>query len=239
MTSSQRRSLTEALIVWLVAVLSASLLFQLRGASRVIANNLMAFTSAILLYLPAMVLWIRRESFDFFERNRQAFFNSLRWTLIVSLVVFPILALLNHFYQAIPIHLKFFGTGFWKLEAHYTSVESHRPLLSTFFFHLVMVAFAEEFFFRGYFLKRMKEVFDDRIDFWGVKVGWAFFLTAFLFALSHSLIVVRWWHFAIFFPALVFGWLREKIGGLTAPILFHALSNTFAAWVGIHYLVMK
>src|SRR4030095_2674963 len=135
MNDSRRRSLIEALIVWFLAVASASLLFQLRGASPVIANNLMAFTSAILLYLPAMVLWINRESFDFFERDRKAFVNSLKWTGIVSLLIFPILVLLNHFYQAIPIHLKFLGTGFWKTEAHYVSVESHRPLLNTFFFH--------------------------------------------------------------------------------------------------------
>src|SRR4029450_7899275 len=239
METSRRRSLTEALLVWFVAVAAASLLFHLRSLSPVLAHNLMAFTSAILLYLPARVLWVRRESFDFFERTRGALLNSLKWTLYVSLLIFPILALLNHFYQAIPIEIKAFGTGFWKLESHYVSAPSNLSLVKTFFFHLVMVALPEEFFFRGYLLKRLKEVFTDRIDFWGVKIGWAFFLTAFLFALSHSLIVVRWWHFAIFFPALVFGWSRDKTGAITASILFHALSNTFAAWVALHYQVIK
>jgi CAAX protease family protein len=234
MMPSQRRALTEALTVWAIAILAMSLLYHFRVIP-FIADNLMLFTSGLLLYLPVLIMWRRQESFDFFERDGWALWNSVKWTLIVSLLIFPPFLVLNHFYQMIPVKIKFMGTGFWKLAAHYEPVASHRPLLKIFFFHLILVALPEEFFFRGYLLKRFREVFDDQIRFLGVRTGKAFFLTALFFAASHSLITVKWWHFAIFFPALIFGWLREKTNGLVAPILFHALCNTFSAWVGMHY----
>ena len=107
--------------------------------------------------------------------------------------------------------------------------------MNSLLFHFFLVAFPEEFFFRGYFLRRMRQIFQDQKTFRGVLIGKAFFLTALIFAFSHSLIVLRWWHAAIFFPALAFGWLREKTQGLTAPILFHTLCNLFSTWVGLHY----
>jgi membrane protease YdiL (CAAX protease family) len=33
---------------------------------------------------------------------------------------------------------------------------------------------------------------------------------------------------AVFFPSLVFGWLRARTGGVGAAIAFHALCNLFS-----------
>jgi membrane protease YdiL (CAAX protease family) len=60
-------------------------------------------------------------------------------------------------------------------------------------------------------------------------------LTCLIFAASHSIIAFRWWHFAIFFPSLVFGWLRDRTGGLVAPVLFHAASNLAMRHIGQLY----
>jgi hypothetical protein len=46
-----------------------------------------------------------------------------------------------------------------------------------------------------------------------------------LFAFGHSLVQVQWWHFAIFFPSLVFGWMRARSGGVLAGAFFHAWAN--------------
>jgi membrane protease YdiL (CAAX protease family) len=40
---------------------------------------------------------------------------------------------------------------------------------------------------------------------------------------------------AVFFPALVFGWLRQRTGGIGAPMLFHALSNSFTLYLAQSY----
>jgi membrane protease YdiL (CAAX protease family) len=45
------------------------------------------------------------------------------------------------------------------------------------------------------------------------------------FAFGHSLVNPQWWHFATFFPGLVFAWMRERSGGVTAGAFFHAICN--------------
>ena len=49
-----------------------------------------------------------------------------------------------------------------------------------------------------------------------------------LFAMGH-LVSLQPWRLGTFFPGLLFGWLRERTGGLAAPIVLHALSNLFIA----------
>ncbi len=217
-----KKYFVEAWVVWAITILFASLAFQFQGIA-LIGNNLMLITSALLIYMPIAALYRRKESFDFFEKNLSQVFYSLKILLLALLVISPPLFLLNHFFQTLVFH------------AHYHPAIKNTSLWTVFFFHTLVVAFPEEFFFRGYLLKRFQQYFQDKKIFLGIRIGTGFFLTAFIFAISHSLITLRWWHFSIFFPALVFGWLREKTNGLVAPILFHALSNVFAAWVGLHY----
>ena len=40
---------------------------------------------------------------------------------------------------------------------------------------------------------------------------------------------------AVFFPSLVFGWLRAKTGGIGAPLAFHAFCNVFSEILGRAY----
>jgi len=222
MTSEAKKYFAEAWIVWGVTIFLASLAFHLQGVPW-IRGNLMLITSGLLVYMPVWALYRRRESFDFFEKSLPQLAYSLKILSLVSLAIFGPLFALNHYFQA------------WAFHAHYYPSNKNATLWTVFFFHTLVVAFPEEFFFRGYLLKRFQQYFQDSRRFLGVTMGKAFFLTAFVFAISHSLITLRWWHFSIFFPALAFGWLREKTGGLVAPILFHAFSNVFAAWVALHY----
>ena len=46
-----------------------------------------------------------------------------------------------------------------------------------------------------------------------------------LFAIGHSIVQFQWWHFAIIFPSLVFGWMRALTGGIIAGAIFHWWSN--------------
>lgn len=105
-------------------------------------------------------------------------------------------------------------------------------------YHLFFVAIPEEFFYRGYFQTRLNEVFPRRGLVFGVPVGWALPLASLFFAFGHSLVVFRWWHFATFFPGLVFGWLRERTGNPLAGALFHAWANVTVAWLDTAYGVI-
>ena len=89
---------------------------------------------------------------------------------------------------------------------------------------LLVVALPEEFFFRGYLQQRLKLQFGGGPSVFGVRLGGAFWLTQVLFALGH-LVEPYPWRLAVFFPALLFGWLREKSGSLPAGILYHASCN--------------
>jgi hypothetical protein len=102
-------------------------------------------------------------------------------------------------------------------------------------FQLLLVAIPEEFFFRGYFQSTIDRVFTSRKRLLGVDVGWGFLITAVVFAIAHTIVAYQWWHFSIFFPALLFGYLRLKTGSITAPILFHTASNVLMDWFSRSY----
>ncbi len=92
-------------------------------------------------------------------------------------------------------------------------------------YHLFFVAIPEEFFYRGYVQTRLNEVFPRKWRLFGADLGWGWLITCAVFAIGHSVVSPQWWHFAIFFPSLVFGWMRERTGGVLAGALFHAWAN--------------
>ncbi len=102
-------------------------------------------------------------------------------------------------------------------------------------YHLFFVALPEEFFYRGYVQTRLDEVFPARWTWLGVRVGWGLPLACLLFAFGHSLVEVRWWHFATFFPGLVFGWMRARTGQPLAGALFHAWCNVVVVLLDTAY----
>jgi membrane protease YdiL (CAAX protease family) len=98
-------------------------------------------------------------------------------------------------------------------------------------YHLFFVAIPEEFFYRGYVQTRLDEAYGTPWTILGVRLGWGWLLTCVIFAFGHSIVQFQWWHFAIIFPSLAFGWLRARTGGILAGALFHAFCN-----VGVNIL---
>lgn len=104
-------------------------------------------------------------------------------------------------------------------------------LLSLVAYHLLFVAIPEELFYRGYMQSRLDEVWPPRWRVGGALLGPGWLLTCVVFALGHSLVVFQWWHVFIVFPALVFGWMRAKTGGILAGAFFHAACNIAVGWL--------
>lgn len=209
----------EPFVAWVLVVAVARLSADV--SLPVIQKNASLITAVFLLYLPVLLSMKKRESVGYVDRTWGVFVRGISAALAASLVIFPLAIAVNHFYQG------FFGNeyetsrfpGFWNFALA----------------QLVLVSFPEEFFFRGYFQERLQVLFRRRWKIFGISAGPGLFLCAALFALSHSLVSFQWWHSLIFFPALVFGWLRERTGTITAPILFHFLCNLFSRWVTLHY----
>lgn len=94
---------------------------------------------------------------------------------------------------------------------------------------VLVVALPEELFYRGWMQTAWARTAPGRgVTVLGARLGAGFLWTQLLFAAGH-LVVLQPWRLATFFPALLFGWLRERTGSVAAPVAFHALSNLFLA----------
>jgi membrane protease YdiL (CAAX protease family) len=89
---------------------------------------------------------------------------------------------------------------------------------------LFVVALPEEFFYRGFIQTRLRDSWPQGKVVFGVRLGPAFWWTAALFALGH-LAIFQVWRLGVFFPALLFGWMREKTGTVMGAALVHGVAN--------------
>jgi membrane protease YdiL (CAAX protease family) len=94
--------------------------------------------------------------------------------------------------------------------------------------HLIVVAIPEEVFFRGYLMERLERVWPPTRRLFGAKVGWALVVSSALFAIGHLAVIPNPVRLAVFFPGLLFGWMRARTGSIAAGATYHALCNLLA-----------
>lgn len=91
---------------------------------------------------------------------------------------------------------------------------------------LLVVALPEEALFRGYIQGRLTERFTAHRRLLGASVSIpALLLQALLFALIHFAVDLDPTRLAVFFPALLFGWVRALRDGIGAAAALHAMCN--------------
>jgi membrane protease YdiL (CAAX protease family) len=100
---------------------------------------------------------------------------------------------------------------------------------------LLVIALPEEAFYRGYLQSRLDEVWAPRLRVFGATLGPGVVATAMIFAAGHLATVQVPARLAVFFPALVFGWLRARTGGIGASVCFHATCNLYSLILGRGY----
>ncbi len=108
---------------------------------------------------------------------------------------------------------------------------------------VMVIALPEEAFYRGYVQTSLQragaaspqESARPGFRLLGAPVGWAIPATSAFFALGHFLTEPHPQRLAVFFPSLVFGWLRNRTGGIGAAVALHAISNLFSATLGRSY----
>jgi membrane protease YdiL (CAAX protease family) len=214
----------EVLILYSFVLTAITALFHLKGIT-FIRESLSALVAVLLVYPAYWHVQKRRLPIVFFEKDAAHALRSLKLFALAALVIFPLFFLAAHFYQTLLFDLDFTTR---RLKWSWTEAA----------IQVFLIALPEEFFFRGYLQSALATRFSGRFRPLGLKaleVSWAVPLTCLIFAASHSVIALRWWHFAIFFPSLVFGWLRDRTGGLVAPVLFHAASNLVMRHIGQLY----
>jgi membrane protease YdiL (CAAX protease family) len=102
-------------------------------------------------------------------------------------------------------------------------------IIKTVYFYL-LVGPAEEVLFRGYVQSRLNAVFEKPFRFFGVEWGWGLVMASALFGLWHVVLsplgVGAWWHGVwTFFAGLIFGYVRERSGGVLAASILHSVLN--------------
>ena len=124
----------------------------------------------------------------------------------------------------------------WRLWAHYVW-HSHRhfvlaskplEMLNDIAGQLVIIALPEEAFYRGYLQTRLDQVWAPRWRVLGADLGPGILATSVIFALGHIATQHDPARLAVFFPSLLFGWMRSRTRGIGAGVAFHAICNIFS-----------
>ncbi len=202
--------------------LAIAVLFAAEAVGRfggVLADNQGGITALFFLVAPWLVL--RRRGLDpaDFALNADRPGRSVLVSLVAALAIFPLYGL----GFAVWAHLLDGVTADW------AALPGTAWWLRLFLVHLVVVAIPEEAFFRGYVQGRLAPLFTRRVRILGVSFGWHVVVASALFAVVHLVAIPAPFRLAVFFPGLLFGWLRERTGSVLAPALLHAASNVLLA----------
>jgi membrane protease YdiL (CAAX protease family) len=230
---AERHTLGEPLAMFAIATGLCAVLWQLKGPVPFIGRNLHALIAAVFLYLPTGLLLRRREDFARYGLTARPLGRGVAMFIAASAIAFPLFALGMYGYYAVVCSLRsalvpagvrtlcarFVGS--WR-RARWRMPKSFGELVLA---QLLVVALPEEYFFRGYLQTRLEARWPSRRRLLGAAVGRALVVTSALFALGHLLVDGNGLRLAVFFPALLFGWLRNATGSILAGVLFHAASN--------------
>jgi membrane protease YdiL (CAAX protease family) len=202
-----------------------------------LGRHLHAAIAAIFLYAPTLASRISGRPFDYRDAGLRLdpVALNLRVLAIAAGVTLPLFAIAFFvFYGAIcgphggrltalfatlcPLW-RGFGGGTLRLPPDFLTSALNQ---------VIVVAIPEELFFRGYLMGRLDERWPPTRRLFGAPVGQALVVSSLLFALGHVMVVPNLQRLAVFFPALVFGWMRARTGSIVAGAVFHALCNLFA-----------
>jgi uncharacterized protein len=217
----------EVLVLWAVGFSGIVLTFALFGSGGGWAK---VVATVGFLYLPLLAMRRRGEDYRDFGITFRAWREDLK--------LFAIL-----FAGVIPLYV----VGFWAFAYHgpdllpswllpWVSPYTVRPefqlrLPARFgewaIDNLLVVALPEEFFYRGFIQGRLRDAWPQGRTVLGARLGPAFWVTALLFAVGH-LAIFEAWRLSVIFPALLFGWMRERTGSVMGAALFHAACNLLA-----------
>lgn len=209
---------------WILDPLLGPLVAGVPGVSGLFSAKTAA--AVLFLYLPLWAMAGRREFPEDYGVHAKHWSRSVGYYLLFCAVTLPL-----------------YGAGFYlyaKLAHHLPNeiarqLTPYRPRTDVAFrwprrfpLHVLdqifVVALPEEFFYRGYLQQRLELQLGEGRSVLGIRAGRAFLLTQGLFALGH-LVEPYPWRLSVFFPALLFGWLRKRTGSLVAGVLFHATCN--------------
>lgn len=210
----------EAMVLWAICFGLIALVFPFnKTAAKLVAT--LGF-----LYLPEVSMRRRSEGFREYGVSLTAAPGEVRLTLTLLMVILPPFI---GAYWAFAELLPTLPAELQRLIAPYVGAGHFSFRLPDRFTEYVIdqyfvVALPEEFFYRGFLQTRLRDAWPQGRMFLGARLGPAFWLTAVLFALGH-LAIFEVWRLGVFFPALLFAWLRERTGSVMGAAFLHGTFN--------------
>jgi len=201
----------EALSVFILAcvlILISRYFLSLAGMPKILPLA----AALIFLLLPIVFIRLRKQEYSQYGLFPENILNEISSVIKTSALIFPLFIIGFYFWQRYAIG-NFAG---W-------SLPNNLLLLSI--SHLLLAALPEEVFFRGYLQTRLKMFIPAGPKALWIKCWPSIIACSTLFAACHFIIDFRISRLAVFFPSLIFGWLKEKTGTVTAPVLFHVMCN--------------
>jgi hypothetical protein len=202
----------EIALAYIISVVATVVLYQLALGGGFFREYLHTLVGAIFVAIPMACLLPRHESFDDYGLPPQPIWRELLVVMLIAATVYP------------PFWVGFRVWWGWERAFNLTIPDGFATSALA---NLVVVALPEELFYRGYLMGRLDHLFTKRIRIFGVEVGWSLVIASVLFALGHYVVTFDPQRLAVFFPAMLFGWMRTWRGSITASVAFHALCNIF------------
>lgn len=233
--------MTAPLFTFAVATAIASGCYWLGQSVSLVGANLHGIIALVFLYAPAVCARVEGGHFDYREAGLRTdpLASNVRTLAVAVLCSLPLFLLgFLVFYEVTCTHrgVGLLGSlseifapvcGHWKGLPQASLVWPDNFLMLA-LSQVIAVALPEELFFRGYLLGRLEARFPSRRVLWGAPVGRALLVCSALFAVGHVLVDFDPQRLAVFFPALIFGWMRARTGSLLPGAVFHALCNLFS-----------
>lgn len=116
-----------------------------------------------------------------------------------------------------------------RVQLPYRAKKGYLWLLTSLLVQVLLIALPEEIFYRGYLQTRLAKLGLPRVEVLGGDVGPAVLITSVVFAASHLIATPSPSRLSVFFPSVLFGWLRDRTGSVAGPVVLHALSNILLA----------
>lgn len=214
-----RPSPTGAMWLPLLTYVGVVVILKILHANRdhaFIGKYLSTFALLIFLYTPLLFVLLKKSTPDAMGLHLHQIGWSLKVLLLVMGIVFVPFIVGFVLWQHMVVGGRFNPDWTWP-GLHFLSAQ------------FLGAAIPEEVFYRGWLQSQFNGAWPTSRTIMGARIGKGLVFTSFLFALGHVIIEYSPVRVAVFFPSLIFGWLREKTDGLVAPILFHGLSNLLMA----------
>ena len=127
------------------------------------------------------------------------------------------------------------GFYYWYQPRHAFDAASLAGLGPELLGQVLVIALPEEAFYRGYLQTRLDDAFGTRWQLLGARVGPSLLFTSLLFAAGHLATEYHPARLAVFFPSLLFGWMRARTGSIGSAVALHAACNLFASYLTSSY----